>query len=224
MSFSENLNNVCVVIPVFNEVDYLDDLLWRITPYSSKIICVDDGSTDGSGELMKANTNIELISHGKNRGKGYALKTGLMKSLEFDCDIVITMDADLQHLPEDIPRLAEQTKNYDIVIGNRLHELSKMPLHRIASNKLTSWLLSKKLDVSIKDSQSGFRAFRKSIVKSILPFEVGFEAETEMLIKAVRNNFTIGFVDIKTIYNDNESKMKSIPAITGFLKVLFRNK
>jgi hypothetical protein len=99
-----------------------------------------------------------------------------------------------------------------------------MPLHRIASNKLTSWLLSKKLDVSIKDSQSGFRAFRKSIVKSILPFEVGFEAETEMLIKAVRNNFTIGFVDIKTIYNDNESKMKSIPAITGFLKVLFRNK
>jgi glycosyltransferase involved in cell wall biosynthesis len=223
LNSSIDQNKICVVIPVYNEVEHLDELLPKLTPYVSKIICVDDGSTDGSKELIEPNIDITLISNGKNRGKGYSLKVGLLKSLEFDCNIVITMDADMQHLPEQIPEFIEALKKYDLVIGNRLHTLKGMPLQRIASNKLTSCMLSKKIGVKIIDSQSGYRAFRKEIIKSILPFETGFEAETEMLINAALNDNLIGFINIPTIYNNNTSKMRSVQAIFGFLKVLLRS-
>ena len=216
-------NKICVVIPVFNEVEFLDELLPQVKEFASHVICVDDGSTDGSKELIEPNLDITLISNRKNRGKGYALKVGLLKSLEFDCDTVITMDADMQHLPEQIPQFTEAIKQFDLVVGNRLHTLKGMPIQRIASNKLTSWLLSQKVGVKIIDSQSGYRAFRKSIIKSILPLETGFEAETEMLINAALNKNSIGFVNIPTIYNNNTSKMKPLQAIVGFLKVLFRS-
>lgn len=223
MNYSTNQNNICVVIPIYNEIDFLDELLHRVSQFSSNIICVDDGSTDGSKELLEPNNNITLISNGKNRGKGYALKVGLLKSLEFNCDIVVTIDADLQHLPEQIPEFAAAIKQYDLVIGNRLHSLKGMPLQRIASNKMTSWLLSKKVGIKILDSQSGFRAFRKEIIKSILPFETGFEAETEMLINATFNKNSIGYVNIPIIYNDNKSKMRAFQAIIGFLKVILKS-
>ncbi len=223
MNFSTEQNKICVVIPVYNEVEFLDELLPQVKKYASKIICVDDGSTDGSKELIEPNIGVTLISNGKNRGKGYALKVGLIESLKYDCDIVVTMDADMQHLPEQIPQFAEAISKYDLVVGNRLHTLKGMPIQRIASNKLTSWMLSKKVGVKIIDSQSGYRAFRKSIIKSILPLETGFEAETEMLINAALNKNSIGFINIPTIYNNNVSKMKPLQAILGFLKVLLRS-
>lgn len=222
MNSSINQNKVCVVIPVYNEVEFLDKLLPKVKKIATKLICVDDGSTDGSKELVEPNLDIVLISNGKNRGKGYSLKVGLIESLKYDCDFVITMDADMQHLPEQIPEFLEKLKTYDVVIGNRLHTLKGMPPQRILSNKLTSWLLSKKIGVKIIDSQSGYRGFKKEVVKHILPFETGFEAETEMLINATLNNFSIGFVNIPTIYNNNKSKMRPFQAIIGFLRILLR--
>ncbi|MBU0474430.1 MAG: glycosyltransferase family 2 protein [Bacteroidetes bacterium] len=223
MNYSINQNNICVVIPIFNEIEFLDELLQRVSLFSSNIICVDDGSTDGSKELLEPNDKVTLISNGKNRGKGYALKVGLLKSLEFNCDFVVAIDADLQHLPEQIPEFVAALKDYDLVIGNRLHSLKGMPLQRIISNKITSWLLSKKVGIKILDSQSGFRAFRKEIIKSILPFETGFEAETEMLINATLNKNSIGYVKIPIIYNNNKSKMHAFQAIFGFLRVLLKS-
>ena len=222
MSSSTEKNKVCVVIPVYNEVEYLDELIQKITPQVSKIICVDDGSTDGSHQLLDAKSEVELITNSQNYGKGFSLKVGLLKAIDSNCDSIITLDADLQHVPELIPEFVIALKKYDVVVGNRLHSLKGMPLQRIVSNKLTSWLLSKKVGIKIKDSQCGYRAFRIDIVKEILPIETGFEAETEMLIKVASNNLTIGFVDIPTIYNDNESKMKPMAAIFGFLKVLLK--
>jgi len=223
LNYSINQNNICVVIPIFNEIEFLDELLQRVSLFSSNIICVDDGSTDGSKELLEPNDKVTLISNGKNRGKGYALKVGLLKSLEFNCDFVVAIDADLQHLPEQIPEFVAALKDYDLVIGNRLHSLKGMPLQRIISNKITSWLLSKKVGIKILDSQSGFRAFRKEIIKSILPFETGFEAETEMLINATLNKNSIGYVKIPIIYNNNKSKMHAFQAIFGFLRVLLKS-
>jgi len=222
LSSSTEKNKVCVVIPVYNEVEYLDELIQKITPQVSKIICVDDGSTDGSHQLLDAKSEVELITNSQNYGKGFSLKVGLLKAIDSNCDSIITLDADLQHVPELIPEFVIALKKYDVVVGNRLHSLKGMPLQRIVSNKLTSWLLSKKVGIKIKDSQCGYRAFRIDIVKEILPIETGFEAETEMLIKLASNNLTIGFVDIPTIYNDNESKMKPMAAIFGFLKVLLK--
>ncbi len=96
-----------------------------------------------------------------------------------------------------------------------------MPIQRRLSNKLTSLLLSIKTGQKIIDSQCGFRAYKSEVIKNIKTNFPGFEAESEMIIKAARKGYKIGFVDITTIYGDEKSKMKPVRAIIGFLRVLF---
>lgn len=219
MIFSKKTNNVCVVIPVFNEIEHLDKLIPEIHKYADQLICIDDGSTDGSAEKLKSYDYIKIISFKKNLGKGKALYCGLSESIRSGSDITITIDADGQHVPSLIPNFISKNSSYDIVIGNRMNDLNRMPIQRRVSNRITSWLLSKKLGVEIVDSQSGFRSFKTSKLKNILPSSTGFEAETEMIIKAVKQKCKIADINIPTIYNKNKSKMKPIKTIIGFIKV-----
>ncbi len=218
MISSRKANNICVVLPIFNEVQHLGKLIPEVLRYTDKIICVDDGSTDGSQEILKKYGDIKTITLEKNMGKGKALYYGLSESIKLGSDITITLDADGQHDPSLIPAFISKNSFCDFVIGNRMNDLNKMPLQRIASNKITSWLLTKKLGIKIVDSQSGFRSFNTSKLKNILPSSSGFEAETEMIIKAAKLNYKIGNVDIPTIYNENKSKIKPIKTIIGFIK------
>jgi hypothetical protein len=96
-----------------------------------------------------------------------------------------------------------------------------MPIQRRMSNKITSFVLSKKTGQKILDSQCGFRAYSAKVLQEVKTVFDGFEAESEILVRSVRKEFKIGFVDIPTIYGKEKSKMKAIQAITGFVKVLF---
>jgi glycosyltransferase involved in cell wall biosynthesis len=185
------------------------------------IIAVNDGSTDNSCDEIPLSDNVILLSYPANHGKGYALKTGFLESIKRATYITLTLDADLQHIPEKIPELILALVNHDIVVGNRLSNLKKMPLQRIISNKLTSFLLSLKTGYKLLDTQSGFRAYKTEILKGILPVYPGFEAESEMLVKAARKKYEINFVPIPTIYAGETSKMRPFQAIIGFIKVLF---
>jgi len=213
-------NKVCAVIPFYNENRYIREVINRTLPFVDFVIAVDDGSTDNSSIEVPKSEDVILLSYPKNQGKGYALKTGFMESIKRTTGITITLDADLQHIPEKIPELISGLDNYDVVIGNRLHNLKKMPVQRILSNKLTSLLLSIKTKQKLIDTQSGFRAYKTKILNNILPVFTGFEAESEMLVKAAESGYKINFVPIPTIYADETSKMKSVQAIIGFIKVL----
>ncbi|MCU7493622.1 MAG: glycosyltransferase family 2 protein [Ignavibacteria bacterium] len=211
----------CAVIPFYNERNTIREIIERTLPYVDKIILVDDGSTDGTADMVEESERVLLIRNKVNSGKGYAVNMGFFKSIELGSRVTVTLDADLQHDPGCIPDFLSQTESYDIVIGNRLGDLSTMPKHRILSNLLTSFFLSKKTGVKILDSQSGFRAYRTEVLHKIIPGYKGFEAESEILVNASRENCTIGFVDIPTIYAGEKSKMRALQAISGFIKVLF---
>lgn len=221
MSNSSNKNRSCAIIPFFNELTTLQKLVNEVKSYVDFIICVNDGSTDGSEKSISYSNDIELVTNQKNMGKGYSLRAGFITGLEMGFGSFITIDADLQHDPIFIPKFLKTLDNYKIVIGNRLNHLKSMPLHRILSNRITSQMLSIRFKQDILDSQCGYRAFNADIVKAILPETNGFEAETEMIIKALRNQIDIGFIPISTIYGDEKSKMKNMEAISGFLKVYF---
>lgn len=208
------------MIPFFNEEIHLRNVVIKTLNYVDEIIAVNDGSTDNSVDQIKGIEKVTLINIPLNKGKGYALRSGFTESLKIKSDITLTIDADMQHDPDYIPLLLNKTDSFDIVIGNRLNNVERMPYHRRISNYLTSFLLSKKLKVKIEDSQCGYRAYRTRIFSNIELFMNGFEAESEILVKAAKNNFSIGFVDIPTIYADEKSKMKSFQAIKGFIKVL----
>ncbi len=214
-------NNVCAVIPFYNEENTIKEIIEKTLNYVDLIICIDDGSTDDSIKNIPESKNITVLKNNVNRGKGYSLKRGFEKSIEIKTEYTITLDSDLQHPPENIPAFIEKLNSNDLVIGNRLNNISKMPFQRIISNIITSKLLSVKTKMKIPDSQCGFRGFRTEILKLILPTFNGFEAESEMLVKAANNNLRISFVNIPTIYGLEKSKMRPFQAIKGFIKVLF---
>jgi len=219
----EDINKVCAIIPFYNEKTHIKSLTTKVSKYVDLIIFVDDGSTDNSSSQIELNEHIILLKNKKNMGKGYALKKGFEKSIELNTDVTITLDADLQHAPEYIPNFLDKIKKYDAVIGNRMNNKKGMPIHRKLSNYLTSKILELKTKSQIQDSQSGYRAFRTRILKDILPSFNGFEAESEMIIKLLKSDYSLGFIDIPTIYGNNESKMKAWKTIKGFVKVVLKS-
>jgi glycosyltransferase involved in cell wall biosynthesis len=215
-------NSICAIIPFYNEENFLQDVVKKTLNFVDLIIAVNDGSTDNSESLIKNLLGVQILSYEKNMGKGSALQNGFDESLKHHFDLMITLDGDGQHNPELIPSFVSSAKSYDIVIGNRLNSLEKMPLMRILSNKITSKLLSIKTKQNIIDSQCGFRLYKREVLEKVKTATNGFEAESEILILASRFGFKIGFTEIPTIYQNERSKMKPLSAIFGFIKVLLK--
>jgi glycosyltransferase involved in cell wall biosynthesis len=214
-------NNTAAVIPFYNNRNTIVKVIEQTLIHLDHVIAVNDGSTDGSLKMIPDRDDVTLLSFEENNGKGYALSAGFKKGVELGFKTLVTLDADLQHNPFEIPFLLQELKRYDIVVGNRLNNLSGMPLQRRISNKLTSFLLSIKTGCRLLDSQCGFRAFKSDVVKNIETTYPGYEAESEILILAARNNYKIGFCNISTIYGNQKSKMNPIKTTFGFIKILF---
>jgi glycosyltransferase involved in cell wall biosynthesis len=214
-------NKTCAIIPFFNEESSIAKVIEQSLNYVDIVIAVNDGSTDKSVEKIPVNNRIIILTNAINRGKGFALNLGFQKSIEEKTEYTITLDADFQHPPEYIPVFLKKLFDNEIVIGNRLGNVNNMPLQRILSNKITSFLMTIKTKHVIADSQCGFRGFRTNVLKDIMPSCNGFEAESEIVIKASRKKLKIGFVQIPSIYRNEKSKIKPVQAIYGFLRVLF---
>lgn len=212
---------VCVVVPFYNEKETITNIISESLKYVQFVFAVNDGSDDGFSIDAKDESEIKLINLDRNYGKGRALSVGFEEAVSAGFEFIVTIDADLQHDPKYIPKLIEGLQSFDIVIGNRLKNLKRMPIQRKLSNKLTSFFLTVKTGQNILDSQCGYRVYKAEVFKSIKTVYSGFEAESEILIKAAKKGFKIGFVDIPTIYGNEESKMRPVQAIVGFLRVLF---
>lgn len=217
----KNKNKIAAVIPFFNEKNTINQIIHSTLKHVNTVIAIDDGSTDDSDVNIYFNEHITLLRNNTNRGKGFSLRKGLNYAVENGFDELVTLDADLQHNPDEIPLLISKLSEYHIVIGNRLNNLMGMPLQRKISNKITSKLLSIKTGQMILDSQCGFRAYRSEVIKNIKTDEDGYEAESELLIKSARLGYKIGFADISTIYGDEVSKMTPVKSTLGFIKLLF---
>ncbi len=219
------LDRTAVLIPAYNASYSLAELLQRTVLIVSpkNIFVIDDGSTDATTAIAEC-AGIHILRHETNRGKGAALQTGFDFAVRNNFYAVITMDADLQHKPEDIPRFValHEVCQYDVIIGNRLHNKKGMPLHRIASNVITTFLVNARTGIAISDSQSGFRFIRTNVIQNISLASHGFEAETEFLIKAAEKHFTIGSLPIETIYAGEKSNMTHVATTINFITTLFK--
>jgi glycosyltransferase involved in cell wall biosynthesis len=215
--------NIAVIIPAYNASASIDELLRRariIHPPAHTLV-IDDGSRDGTGERAQA-LGACVLTHAVNMGKGAALRTGCEHAVRAGYDAVITLDSDLQHKPEDIPRfiLAHETTAADIIIGSRLHSLSGMPYHRRLSNLMTTFMVGARTAASIEDSQSGYRFIHARVLRSVRTVSAGFEAETEFIIKAAAKGFTFASLPIDTIYAGEKSTMTHWHTTKRFISVL----
>ncbi|MCK9408386.1 MAG: glycosyltransferase family 2 protein [Bacteriovoracaceae bacterium] len=217
--------NVAVIIPSYNASASLPALLKRTVPIVSKeqIIVVNDGSKDETAAIA-LQYGVTVLSHDKNYGKGAALKTGFKYVLAHQFDASVTMDADLQHEPEMIPSFINKYAEgkFDVVIGSRVFNTATMPVHRFLSNTITSALVRLRTGASIPDSQSGFRLLSRKVLELVELESTGFEAETELLIKAAVSGCSFTSVPIKTIYSGEKSNMTHLHTTIQFIRVLLK--
>lgn len=195
------INNVCTkvgkgfkrnkfiiaAIPAYNEEYTIGKIVLLSQRYVDKVLVCDDGSQDLTGEIAERLGAI-VIRHKKNLGKGAALRSLFKKALELGADIIVTLDADNQHDPNDIPKLINPILNgeADIVNGSRFLEVSndEIPLHRKLGNRFLSKLTNTVGNVSITDTQSGFRAYSRKALERIEISTDGIGVDTEIILKA----------------------------------------
>jgi glycosyltransferase involved in cell wall biosynthesis len=191
------------VIPAYNEEKNIARVLAGVKKYTDNIIVIDDGSKDRTSQIAK-DSGANVLRHFINRGLGGALGTGIEAALDSGADIILTIDADGQHDPDEIPKLTEPIirGEADIVIGSRFLQKQKMPLFRKAGNYFFNFFTYFLFNIKSTDSQSGMRAFNRKVGESLEIFTSGMEVSSEIIKEIKQQNFKMKEVPIKAIYTD----------------------
>jgi len=222
---------IAILIPAYNEEKHIADVIGKCAPYGMDIIIVDDGSTDKTASIIKSiakpkYSQIILIEHPRNYGKGKSLVTGFDYIAARNYKGVITLDADGQHDINEISHFLEKVEKEDpdIIVGNRLDNTKGMPFIRLATNVFTSWLISVIAGKKIKDVQSGYRYINTRVLKNIKIETANFDTEPEILLKAAWLNYNITNIPIKTIYHKYfVSHVNPVTDTIKFFKLVFRS-
>ncbi len=192
-----------VIIPVYNERQTIEEILRRVqaTGLADEIVIVDDGSTDGTRELLprlaEQYPNIRLILHEKNQGKGAAVRTGLQHA---SGDILLIQDADLEYDPRDYPALLQPIQEgvADVVYGSRFLGAPRRPVmfwHMVA-NKLLTFLTNLLYNTILTDMETGYKVFRREVIEGLQLRARRFDFEPEFTAKILRRNVRLFEVPI----------------------------
>lgn len=206
-SQSRSSTAIAVVIPALNEASTIVEVTNGARALCDTVIVVDDGSDDGSAELIR-DLSVTLIRHDRNKGKAAALMSGFDAALAGGAQAVITIDGDLQHQPHDIPRfVARAAASPDtMIVGHRVAKNGHRPKLRVLANKCADYWISRAGRTVIADTQCGFRLYPRTIIENVsAPHDRRhcFVFESEFLINALRAGYGVEFVDIDAIYNAN---------------------
>jgi glycosyltransferase involved in cell wall biosynthesis len=213
--------DISIIIPVFNEAEVIGHVLDELVqlPLDHEIVVVDDGSTDGTSDVVRQWNEVRVIQHAYNLGNGAAVKTGIRAARG---SVIVMMDGDGQHKPKDIPRLLECLPIYDMVVGARSRD-SETELHRDVANRFYSSIASYLVGRRVVDLTSGFRALKAPIAKRfvyLLPN--GFSYPTTLTLALFRSGHTVRYVPILAKARIGRSKIKLLADGAGFLLTLAR--
>jgi glycosyltransferase involved in cell wall biosynthesis len=192
------------IIPCFNESRFIKNIVIQTKKYVDEVIVVDDNSKDDTVVVSKRAGAIVVENKSLIRGVGANTKRGIELALYNDADIIVTLDGDGQHNPDDIPKFIEPILNdkADLVIGDRFFNYREIPLYRRLGISVITYVYNLWNDVNISDSQCGFRAYSKNLLNSLVIEEKGFAFIIETLVKCRAYKFRIVEIPIVCLYHD----------------------
>jgi len=196
---------ILVCIPAFNEAKTISEVIMKSKKYADGIIVYDDGSTDDTYEVSNS-AGATVIRNPENKGYGVAIRSLFQAAKEQDADIMVTLDSDGQHNPDQIPQLIEPVlkQRFDMVIGSRFlnsNDKEKVPRYRSFGIKTITKLTQAASYNGITDSQSGFRAYSRNALSKINLFEDGMAVSIEILLRAKEKNLLTTEVPITINYD-----------------------
>ncbi len=194
-----------VVIPTYNNAGTIADVVLRTLRSGLPLLVVDDGSTDGTGLILEKirqdnPDSVQVISFPENKGKGAALKAAFLSALRSGFQFAVTLDADGQHKPEDIPLLLERAEGRTIVIGSRNLHADGMPSGNTFANRFSNFWFTVQTFISLPDTQTGFRAYSLPDLGGIRIMTDRYEAELLLLVFSAWKGLSLVPVKIDVEY------------------------
>lgn len=211
------------LIPAHNEATRIAQVVSEARVHLP-VWVVDDGSTDGTAARAEE-AGALVLRQTPNQGKGTALRTGFDRALDEGLEAVLTLDADGQHDPAEIPQFVRTLaqRQADLIIGAR--DFRQIPLIRRVSNTLGRRLFSWALGQPVPDNQSGYRLVSRRLLEATLDSrESGFEFEVEMIVTCVLRGFVLDWVPVRTIYAGEKSHIQPWHHLVHFLRVVWQTR
>lgn len=214
---------ICIVVPAHNESKEIDRVLDAIKGQGLDVVVIDDGSTDDCGTIARQR-GVVVLRNETRQGKGVSLQRGFDYALKKGYDGVITMDGDGQHDPQDLPLFLKKAgqERACVIVGTRMQNTQGMPWVRNMTNRVMSAFISRICKQDVPDTQCGYRYISCEILRQIQIMSNDFEIETEILIKASKKGYRIYSVPIKTIYRNEESKIRPLKDTVRFFAYITR--
>ena len=195
-------------LPIYNEVNHVTPVLDEVLRYSPEVLVVDDGSTDGTSDLLARRSDVLRIKHEKNRGYGAALRSAFDYALAHEYEILVTIDCDGQHSPKRIPLFVEAAAAADIVSGSRyLEEVAGdglPPADRRRINLQITAELNERLGLNLTDAFCGFKAYRARALAKLDVKDPGYAMPLELWVQAAHAKLSIVELPVPLIYLEEE--------------------
>jgi len=231
---------IIAAIPCLNEEQFIGDIVTRARAFADMVIVIDDGSTDNTAEAAEK-AGAKVIKHKARRGAGVATRSAFEAAKKYDADVLVTLDGDGQHNPDEIPQVLAPILRgeADLVIGSRFLQpnlnqsqpistsLKHVPKYRKFGIDVITRLYNFGSKVKVSDSQSCFRAHSRRLIEAINITENGFGFSVQVLIQARRKNFVIREVPVSCIYHLQGSSLNPVAhglgVAWGVVKLRLRN-
>jgi glycosyltransferase involved in cell wall biosynthesis len=201
---------IIAAMPAYNEGKYVGSLVLQARQYADEVIVVDDGSTDHTASVAGL-AGASVVRHTENRGYGSAIQSIMTEAKKQDADILVILDADSQHNPEEIPSLVKAvSEGSDVVIGSRAMQRSEIALYRRLGQRVLSRLTRVASRKTLSDTESGFRAYSRKAIDTLELKETGMAVSSEIISEATAKGLKITEVPVSVIYTEDGSTLNPI--------------
>lgn len=218
-------HNACVLIPTYNNAGTLPDVLRSVLDHTSHLVVVNDGSTDNTKALLQQFPQVHVISYDQNRGKGFALRTGIRETAQMGYTYAVVMDSDGQHYAHDLPRFLEKLEEVPgaLIVGARNMNVEHVPQKSSFGNRFSNFWFWLETGIRLPDTQSGYRLYPVKRLAGKTYFTRKYEFEIEVIVRAAWSGIPVVPMPVSVYYPPADERVSHFRPFKDFTRISLLN-